>query len=156
MSSPKPTSSPTPTNRAAVAKLIRRCADAHTPNVLEADAALLASPQLETEFRRAGWFAAVIDRAPVFSKDTLLHAIYQSCALPAYFGFNWDALVDALSDLSADEVKGYALILKSPEPLRERALEVYDTFLEVIDAVNERYAGEGKPFKLIVGAGDRS
>lgn len=152
MSSPKPTA----TNRAALAKLIRRCADVNTPNVLEADAALLANPHLETEFRRADWFAAVIDRAPVFSKDTLLHAIYQSCALPAHFGFNWDALVDALSDLPADDVQGYALILKSPEVLRTRAHDVYDTFLEVIDAVNERYAGEGKPFKLVVGAGART
>lgn len=120
------------------------------PAVLEVDANLLTHSQVELAFERAGWFAAVVDRAPVFSKDTLLHALYQSCKLPAYFGFNWDALADALSDLSTP-AKGFVLVLKSPELLRERAPDVLATFLDVIEAVNERYAGEGKPFKVLLG-----
>ena len=141
---------PTTHNRSEIAKLIRRCAAPNTLAVLDVDADLLANPQLETEFHRVGWFAAVVDRAPVFSKDTLMHALYQSCQLPAYFGFNWDALADALSDLPAS-AKGYVLILKSPELLRERTPDVLATFLDVVEAVNERYAVEGKPFKLLLG-----
>ena len=98
---------------------------------------------------------AVVDRAPVFSKDTLLHAIYQSCELPAYFGFNWDALVDVLSDLPEPESehppKGYALIFKAPGLLQQRAPDDFATFLNVIEEVNARYAGVGRPFRLLLG-----
>jgi len=142
-------------NRSALAKLIRACAAPSTPATLEISAPLLAHPQLIAAFHRAGWFAAVVDRAPVFNKDTLLHAIYQSCALPAYFGFNWDALVDGLSDLpesdSKHPPKGYALILKAPALLQQRAPEDFATFLNIIAEVNARYAGEGRPFRLLLG-----
>jgi hypothetical protein len=45
-----------------------------------------------SSLRNEGYLAVLVDRAPVFNKETLLHALYQSCVFPAYFGFNWDAL----------------------------------------------------------------
>jgi len=52
-----------------------------------------------TGFELDGYTAIIVDQAPVFNKFTLLHALYQNCSLPAYFGFNWDALADVLATL---------------------------------------------------------
>ncbi len=44
------------------------------------------------QLREQGVQPVWVDRAPVFDKATLLHALYQALQLPAWFGFNWDAL----------------------------------------------------------------
>lgn len=48
--------------------------------------------------------------AGIQSVDTLLHALAQALALPAYFGFNWNALSDCLRDLHWMPQRGVVLI----------------------------------------------
>jgi hypothetical protein len=86
-----------------------------------------------SELRSAGYFAVLVDRAPVFNKETLLHALYQSCVFPASFGFNWDALEDTLLDFFwlDQEVKGYVLVFRNFAVLEERSATVAETFLEI-------------------------
>jgi RNAse (barnase) inhibitor barstar len=85
-----------------------------------------------------GYFATLVDRAPVFNKETLLHALYQSCEMPAYFGFNWDALYDMLVDFSWQSAKGYVLIFKDFSLLEQRSPEVAETFLEILLEASKR------------------
>ena len=66
--------------------LVQQITSLHSPAVIEIptdgfNAAALADA-LAGALRKADVYAAIIDRAPVFSKDTLLHAIYQSCEFP--------------------------------------------------------------------------
>ena len=95
-----------------------------------------------TELREAGYFAILVDRAPVFNKETLLHALYQSCVFPAYFGFNWDALEDTLKTdwlESSPTFKGYVLVFRNFAVLEERAENVAKTFLDIVrDAAKSR------------------
>jgi RNAse (barnase) inhibitor barstar len=95
---------------------------------------------LRARLEEAGVEVVRVDRAPVLSKETLLHAIYQACQLPAWFGFNWDALVDALSDWG--EGPGTRLLLFGDfDLLEQRAPEVARTFLDVVrQARDERRA----------------
>ncbi|MGJ4748471.1 barstar family protein, partial [Leptospira sp. SA-E8] len=39
-------------------------------------------------------------RADIYKTEQLLQALYQLLWLPGYFGFNWDALHDCLTDFS--------------------------------------------------------
>ncbi|EHQ53389.1 hypothetical protein CKO35_01020 [Ectothiorhodospira shaposhnikovii] len=73
-----------------------------------------------------------VDRAPVFDKDTLLHALYQSCGLPAWFGFNWDALADTLGDDEIHEAKSVVLVFGHFSLLRQRSPDTCDTFLDIL------------------------
>ena len=82
-------------------------------------------------------FATVVDRAPVFSKETLLHAIYQSCQFPATFGFNWDALYDCLLDFSWIPQQKLVLIFKDLELLKIRQLEGFNSFMEILSDIAE-------------------
>ena len=76
-----------------------------------------------------------VDRAPVFDKATLLHALYQSLQLPAWFGFNWDALQDALFGPDDADAPPRMLVFRDFELLEERDPDSAKVFLEIVDTV---------------------
>lgn len=107
------------------------------------------------ELREAGYFAVLVDRAPVFNKETLLHALYQSCMFPAYFGFNWDALEETLASdwpQPPQSFKGYVLVFRNFALLQERAENVAETFLDIIRDVAKTRQEKDKPPLYIVWA----
>ena len=99
-----------------------------TPSV---DAVLAAVAALQAE----GFDAVWVDRAPVFDKVSLLHALYQSIPLPAYFGFNWDALQDALYG-NAGDARPRVLVFRDLEVLEAREPASAETFIDIVDTVS--------------------
>jgi RNAse (barnase) inhibitor barstar len=122
--------------------------------LLKTDEVVLESPQsvkeVLSELRAAGYFAVLVDRAPVFNKETLLHALYQSCVFPAHFGFNWDALEDTLSSFSWDDAKGYVLVFRNFAVLQERSKNVAETFLDLVRDVAKVRQEKGRPPLYVV------
>jgi hypothetical protein len=111
----------------------------------------LSVKELELALRAEGFFTAELDRAPIFNKETLMHALYQACRLPAYFGFNWDALEDSLNDFSWIVADAYVLIIRDFELLKERAPEIAKTFRELIhDVAKTRQAAKKKPLCVLL------
>jgi RNAse (barnase) inhibitor barstar len=109
------------------------------------------SADLEKSLLEHGFFVARIDRAKVFNKDTLMHALYQSCQFPAYFGFNFDALEECLNDLEWIQAKGIALVFHDFALFEERDPEDAKTFLEIMRDVSERRREDKvAPLKLIL------
>lgn len=53
------------------------------------------------------------DLKGVKGKQNLLNALAQAASCPPEFGANWDALADALCDLSWRPASGYALLLRN-------------------------------------------
>lgn len=76
-----------------------------------------------------------VDRAPVFDKSTLLHALYQSLQLPAWFGFNWDALQDALFGPEDENAPPRMLVFRDLELLEERDPDSARMFLDIVETV---------------------
>lgn len=75
-------------------------------------------------------------RQPVFD------AFSRALAFPQWFGRNWDALEDCLTDLSWRQASGYVLLLEGfAESSSERGM-----LIDVLDAAAEFWAGERKPF----------
>ena len=60
---------------------------------------------------------------------------------PPWFGANWDALEDCLSDLSWRERDGYVLVLASYP-----GEDVLGVLIDVLRSVAEYWASRGKPF----------
>lgn len=104
-----------------------------------------ALPELTRRLEASHYFVALVDRAPTFDKTTLLHALYQSCEMPAYFGFNWDALQDSLNDFSWRPAKGYVLVFRNFALLETRAPEDAKTFLEIAEDVSAGRLEDGAP-----------
>jgi RNAse (barnase) inhibitor barstar len=88
-----------------------------------------------------GCRAVIVDHAPVFDKQTLLHALYQGCGFPAYFGFNWDALSDALAEQTGEGHRPLIMIFRDFDLLRTRTPDVAQTFLDIVADVNESTNG---------------
>ena len=76
-----------------------------------APAASIAERALEQ-----GWQPFVLDGAAVLGKADFLAAIAAALAFPAYFGHNWDALADSLTDLSWLAERPRLLLYDRAEP----------------------------------------
>ena len=129
-----------------------QCSALNNAPVITVEAAVLKGNTLAAALKRAGLTVILVDRAPVYSKETLLHALYQNTPLPGYFGFNWDALQDALADFSWLEAlpKGTVLLLKDATRFKAAATEDWETFVEIVSAVSALWAKKRqRPFHLI-------
>lgn len=80
--------------------------------------------------------------------DGLLDEISASLQFPDYFGENWDALEECMSDLDwLDETDGYILIFtNSDKILQDERLSVFGTFIDILDKTAKYWQGQGKDF----------
>lgn len=78
--------------------------------------------------------AIVID--DILDKETLLTSIAKACDFPIYFGHNWDALWDSLTD---SEVQYFKLDLTDIEKINT---EDFNTFKSIIE---DAYKDFGQP-----------
>jgi RNAse (barnase) inhibitor barstar len=92
-----------------------------------------------------------IDLAKVRSKARLLATLARALDFPEWFGHNWDALQDCLTDLSWRPAPGYVVVLENCEGLAASAPEAFATTLEVCRHAARWWAGEHIPFWVFVG-----
>lgn len=74
-------------------------------------------------------------------KEKLLRNMARALEFPDWFGHNWDALEDCLSDLSWREAGGHVLIFENPKGGDELGVLV-----DVLRSSAEWWAARGKPF----------
>jgi RNAse (barnase) inhibitor barstar len=87
----------------------------------------------------------------VHTKRRLLSVLARELAFPAYFGANWDALADCLTDLSWAPAEGYAILLSR---LTGLAQQDYFTALDVLEEAAIFWADNEVPFYVLMeGAG---
>jgi RNAse (barnase) inhibitor barstar len=87
---------------------------------------------------------------PVIDEDSLFHALDRSLEFPDYFGYNWNAVDECLSDMSWRPSQGYCLVFLNPNTLCQRDMQVFELFLEVVKYASDCWSKEGIPFKLIL------
>ena len=83
----------------------------------------------------------------VTEKTALLRRIAAQLGFPAWFGENWDALEDCLTDLSWRQAQGHVLVLEGFQFLPEEELGV---LIDVLIKAAEFWAGQGKPFFAVL------
>lgn len=86
---------------------------------------------------------AHVDLAGALDKEALLERLAAALAFPGWFGGNWDALEDCLTDLSWRPGTGHVVLVKEPGELPSDDLGV---LLEILGAAAEHWAGRGQPF----------
>ena len=75
------------------------------------------------------------------AKDPLLKNIAAALDFPDWFGHNWDALEDCLSDLSWRQAPGYVLLFE-----RSRRNDDFGVLIDVLLSSAETWAARRKPF----------
>lgn len=84
------------------------------------------------KLRAQGVHGVWVDRAPVYDKSTLLHALYQALQLPAWFGFNWDALEECLVDFGSNGNAPTVLVFNDFDLLEERDPDTASMFVDIL------------------------
>jgi RNAse (barnase) inhibitor barstar len=100
---------------------------------------------------RAGSDAAIFEAARGSALDVVkielskdvFKSISQALGFPKWFGENWDALEDCLSDLSWRQAGGYVLLFRNFEALDQDQLGI---LIDVLASSAEFWAGRGKAF----------
>ena len=86
-----------------------------------------------------------LDLAAVHGKAEFLAALAQAFQMPAWFGANWDALADALSDLSWRPAAGYVLLLQNSGATFNLTAEDYRMVRELLLEMTSFWKKQGKP-----------
>jgi hypothetical protein len=113
----------------------------HAPAHVDAVRALVAGGD-------ALWLEVDLERAR--GKDDVLQAFARVCEFPATFGRNWDALADALQDLSWLPARGYVVHLRNGTSAARALGLQWATLLEVLEAASHYWKARGKPFVALV------
>jgi len=92
----------------------------------------------------------VIDLAPVTDKEGLLSEMSQALEFPSFFGMNWDALSDSLTDLSWKPAAGYVIVFAGFPLFLERAPAAADMALNVLRDAAGYWRGKGVPFHVVL------
>ncbi len=87
------------------------------------------------------------DLAAVGAKGEFLAALAQAIRAPEWFGKNWDALADALGDLSwLDAAPGYVLLLRNGGETLGLDPEEHATVMKIFSEAVAFWKSQGKPF----------
>lgn len=115
-----------------------------------------AEQQLEIEARRG--FAAdhaifTLDLTGITDKASFLGQIAAVMAFPSYFGHNWDALYDCLTDPPNSPVAGTLLVVDRGEAFAAREPDEWATAIRVFQAAAEYRRCSATPL-LVLFAGE--
>lgn len=102
---------------------------------------------LERSLDATGLARITIELVAVHDKASLMQAFASACAIPDWFGGNWDALADALRDLSwlpLDD--GWVLVLDGADVHRAARPREHAMLIEVLRDACEAWRDGDIPF----------
>lgn len=82
--------------------------------------------------------------------DDVLHHLGTTLHFPVWYGANFDALYDCLTDSDWQPGKGHVLLIKDLDGLRLAEPEKFATLIEVFQATAEDRRESGLPFWILV------
>jgi RNAse (barnase) inhibitor barstar len=91
-----------------------------------------------------------VDLKGVDNRDKLLEKLAQALGFPAYFGKNWDALNDCLTDLAWHPASGYVILLKKFAYFAETCPAETATAGEIFETAAQYWKHKGVPFYIIL------
>lgn len=132
-----------------MSKLQRALAQTRPPGVYRFDSS--ASVEfLRDEAERAAWKFYFLDGKKISDKASFLEAIARAMNFPNYFGKNWDALNDSLTDLEGIAPKGYVLLFQSPERFMRTNPNEWEVAHEVFESAIEFWSKQKMPFYVLL------
>lgn len=100
--------------------------------------------------RATGFATHQVDLSSVRDKTALFKHLAAALEFPSWFGHNWDALADCLSDLAWLPANGYVLLLEHCDGFKASHAEDFGTSLQVFAAAADAWRAEAIPFWVLV------
>ena len=99
------------------------------------------------EVATAGKFAVFrVGLGGCTESSEVLARLAEQLQFPAWFGQNWDALADCLTDFSWREAAGYVLVLEQLGDFRAAGDDDFDTLIEILSDASASWGVMGIPF----------
>jgi RNAse (barnase) inhibitor barstar len=92
-----------------------------------------------------------IDLSGILTKDAFLQVVSREMKFPDYFGMNWDAFEDCLTDLSWFSSRGYVLVFDNLEAFAQNAPEEMHIVRSILKSTAEFWKKQETPFYVLVG-----
>ena len=91
-----------------------------------------------------------IDVHRVHGKQAFLAAVASALEFPEYFGMNWDALHDCLTDMSWRRAEGYVLVLSGLEQLADAPDFDVELATRLLASVADYWKQREVPFHIVL------
>lgn len=91
-----------------------------------------------------------IDGRNASTKQRFLVVAARALAFPGWFGVNWDAFEDCVTDLEWIPAPAYVVLLENMERFAQRAPRDFDIALQILEAAAEFWSGKAVPFHVLV------
>jgi RNAse (barnase) inhibitor barstar len=107
---------------------------------------------LPETLKQAGFRVIRLDaEGDIVDHNALLDRFAALATLPEYFRHDLNSLKDCLLGLPDDCEKGWAVLFRNPEPLRQNDEATFEDLLEILNLVHEsKFELHMKVFKLVV------
>lgn len=92
-----------------------------------------------------------INLSKVTDKDGFLAAVGTTLGFPDWYGHNWDALADCLTDLSWMAADGYVIVLDHADAFASANPTDFATALSIFQDAADTWREDGIPFWTLVG-----
>jgi len=103
-------------------------------------------PALDAAAHAAGLYCRHIDLSEAKTKAQLLKLLARELAFPDWFGRNWDALEESLTDLAWLDNDGVALVFDGFASYRRADPEGFSILIDIFKSAAEYWRTEGRPF----------
>jgi hypothetical protein len=132
---------------------VQRFADGLDAGVHRAPPAM-AMGSIRTALEASGFAAFSVGLEDAGGKAGILDAIATGLGFPAWVGRNWDALEDALRDLSwlPSGVRGRALLVEGAEHPGAGSHAELEVLEDVLGSAVASWAGTDRPLVVVIGA----
>lgn len=91
-----------------------------------------------------------IDLKKATGKTNFLKKVAQELNFPEYFGMNWDALSDCLTDMSWKSASGYVLLFSDIQSLSKCAPADMEIIREILDSSTQYWKQRKIPFYILL------
>jgi RNAse (barnase) inhibitor barstar len=107
--------------------------------------------EVERAAQRAGLAVFRMDIGHANSKKDFLADVAKALSFPEWFGANWDALNDCLTDLEWLPTKtGYVLVFEKSQRFFSHHKQEFDSAKAVLGAAAEYWKAAGRPFWALI------
>ena len=105
---------------------------------------------LEASAGRVGFHLFQTDVTAHSSTEEVLRQLGRVLEFPSWYGANFDALFDCLTDPAWQPAKGYLLLINGIARLRLTNPEDFATLIEVFQSVADAWRDRGIPFWILI------
>ena len=125
-----------------------------TLNFSRKDSVLMVAPEKSLAyldiFAAKGYLISLLDGAEISSEEELLKHLAQAMKFPDYFGNNWNALEECLSDLDWLPAKGYVIQFANADIFIKTHSSDFKVFVQIIESVKSYWNAINVDLILIV------